>query len=85
MEGGVAILLLLILVVVAGGVAFAFLGTGGALSLRRRAEAEPDDASRRPVHTEPTSPHIEHTKFVGVDDEAERPDEPDPSARSSAG
>lgn len=75
MEGGVAILLLLILVVVIGGAAFALFGTGGALSLWRRAESK-EDPPERPVHTRPTTPYHEHTTFVGSEAELDRTDEP---------
>jgi hypothetical protein len=75
MEGGVAIILLLLIVVVAAAFALGFTSLGGALSLRRRTdsrqEAE-DEETDRPVHTEPTTPYHEHTRFVGSDRAVER-------------
>ena len=64
MEGGIAILLLLVLVVIAGGFAVAFTSLGTALGLREEKEAQDADGEGgRPVHTEPTTPYHEHTRF----------------------
>ncbi len=81
MEGGIAILLLLILAAVAAAWVFGLFGAGGALSLRRRAEAKGDSAER-PTHTHPTTPYHENTTFVGSEDAADGSGTPDrPQAR----
>jgi hypothetical protein len=68
MEGGIAIILLLLIVVVGGALAVAFTSLGGALSLRRRKDSKADAAAEerpedRPLHTQPTTPYHEHTRF----------------------
>jgi hypothetical protein len=77
MEGGIAILLLLLLVIAGGAFAVFFTSLGGALSLRRRGESkEAAEDDGQPVHTEPTTPYHENTRFS-------RPEHGD--ARSEAG
>jgi hypothetical protein len=78
MEGGVAILLLLMLIAVGVAFAFGLGGLGGALGLKRRGDAKEEADSERPLHTEPTTPYHEHTRFSrpeqheGAGHEAER-------------
>ena len=78
MEGGIAILLLLILIAAGAAVAFGLGGLGGALGLKRRGDAKEEADAERPVHTEPTTPYHEHTRFSrpeqheGAGREAER-------------
>jgi hypothetical protein len=71
MEGGVAILLLLIIAAVIAALVLVFSGAGGALSLRRRSDAD-NERSGRPEHTRPTTPMHEHTHLVGTGEDAER-------------
>jgi hypothetical protein len=71
MEGGIAILLLLMLVVAGAAFALMFTSLGGALSLRRRKDSKEDASGEdRPVHTEPTTPYHEHTRFGREHDQA---------------
>jgi hypothetical protein len=65
MEGGIAILLLLMIVAVGGVCAVLFTSLGGALSLQRRKDSKDEAADEgRPVHTHPTTPYHEHTRFT---------------------
>jgi hypothetical protein len=74
MEGGIAIALLLLIVVVGAALLLGFTSLGGALSLRRRGDSkrEAEDRQRRPVHTRPTTPYHEKTRFVGAENAPER-------------
>jgi hypothetical protein len=72
MEGGVAILLLLVLVAIGGVCAVLFTSLGGALGLRRRKESKDAADDGQPVHTRPTTPYHEHTRFVGAEDDGVR-------------
>ncbi len=72
MEGGVAILLLLMLFAVGVAFALAFTSLGGALGLRRRKDAKDaaDEDEEKPVHTHPTTPYHENTRFTRPEDGA---------------
>jgi hypothetical protein len=74
MEGGIAIALLLLIVVVGAALVLGFTSLGGALSLRRRGDAkrEAEERESRPVHTRPTTPYHEKTRFVGAEDAPDR-------------
>jgi hypothetical protein len=69
MEGGIAILLLLMLIAIGGACLVLFTSLGGALSLRRRGESKDAADDGQPVHTRPTTPYHEHTRFTPSDDE----------------
>jgi hypothetical protein len=64
MEGGVAILLLLMLFAVGVAFALAFTSLGGALGLQRRKDAKEAADEETPVHTHPTTPYHENTRFT---------------------